>query len=56
MRSFESNEVNSVCSYSNKDKFHGNKVERSPMVLKNHVGVSRGKDNEIYLLGFVGYA
>ncbi len=51
---FEAHQINCVACNPHEDEAHGVEVERSPMVLSEHVGISCDENYEIDFLCFVG--
>lgn len=56
VRSFESHHVDGVGSHSNKEDTHNVEVNRSPVHLQYHVGISSEKHHKVQLLRLVAEA
>ena len=53
MGTFKTHNVDGVSSDSDEDKPHGVEIERTPVMLDEHVGITSEEDNEIDLLGLI---
>ena len=53
MWAFKTHDVDGVASDADENKAHGVEVERAPMVLDKHVGVSSSENYQIEFLSFV---
>ena len=54
LRSFEPDEINGISGDCDEKEAHDVEVERAPMILEDHIGVSSDKHNQVQLLRFVG--